>query len=144
MGCESTKLIQAWLARLMASAGGTDKDGYRGNGAFRAPFLYRITRWLAMLVALFQLLCSTHSLWFVSLHSVLAKRFSLCNFNEWKFRGKTHYCTPFPTVCARKPPLIFFAMRLLIYRKSTHSSGFPKLLPRVDANLIPDEIINST
>lgn len=55
MGCESTKLIQAWLARLMASAGGTDKDGYRGNGAFRAPFLYRITRWLAMLAALFQL-----------------------------------------------------------------------------------------
>lgn len=66
----------------MASAGGTDKDGYRGNGAFRASFLYRITRWLAMLAALFQLLCSTRSLRFIALHSaVLAKRFSLCHFN---------------------------------------------------------------
>lgn len=144
MECESTKLIQAWLARLMASAGGTDKDGYRGNGAFRAPFLYRITRWLAMLATFFQLLCSTHSLRFIALHSVLAKRFSLCHFNWMKIQRKTHYCTPFLTVCALKPPLIFLAMRILIYRKSTHSSVFPKLLPRVDANLIPDEIINST
>lgn len=84
MGCKSTKLIQAWLARLMASAGGTDKDGYRGNGAFQAPFLYRITRWLGFYQLFFSCFPADRTSLlniasFITLHSVLAEMFILCN-----------------------------------------------------------------